>query len=330
MHASLPALSPALPLHSFDLQSPSQLPDKIRFGTSSWTYLGWKGLVYHDFYRDETTFRKYSLKEYADFSWFRTVGIDGTFYRPPSLERLQHYASLVPSNFQWVCKVWEEITIPIFPKHKRYGERAGKINLNFFDERLMRKVLQPFADPKVKPHVGPMVLQFQTFPVPAFPRDAFFERLDRFLGALPTDFRFAVEVRNKSFLNRDYFSILNRHGATHCFNHWTKTFSLLDQMKRAAAAGGLKAPFFVSRLLTPLNVTYEQAMKRFQPYDGIKESLPQMRDDVVRLAFRALDRNIPAFILANNRLEGSAPRTIHDIGLLFLRKLEERESAKDP
>ena len=39
-----------------------------------------------------------------------------------------------------------------------------------------------------------------------------------------------------------------------------------------------------------------------------------MRRDVVRLARRAMERNVPAFVLVNNRAEGNAPLTINAIG----------------
>ena len=58
----------------------------IRFGTSTWAYEGWQGLVYRKAY-PKGRFKKDSLAEYTHFEYkgaplFRTVGLDATFYRP--------------------------------------------------------------------------------------------------------------------------------------------------------------------------------------------------------------------------------------------------------
>jgi len=90
------------------------------------------------------------------------------------------------------------------------------------------------------------------------------------------------------------------------------------QMRRAADAGGLVAPFIVSRLLTPLGVSYEEAVRQFSPYNSIKEEIPQMRLDALRLARRGIAKNVPTYILVNNRLEGCAPATVQALTALIL------------
>ena len=62
------------------------LPPEIRFGTSSWNYPGWRGLVYQRSYRGRGASAA-MLEEYARFPLFRTVGIDSTFYAPPRRRR---------------------------------------------------------------------------------------------------------------------------------------------------------------------------------------------------------------------------------------------------
>src|SRR4051794_30636414 len=57
----------------------ARLPAGIRFGTSSWNYPGWGGLVYHREYEGRGASAK-MLREYAEFPLFRTVGIDSSFY----------------------------------------------------------------------------------------------------------------------------------------------------------------------------------------------------------------------------------------------------------
>ncbi len=294
----------------------NQLPDNIRFGTSSWTYPGWQGLVYHEPYKNEADLTKRSLAEYARFPWFRTVGVDSSFYGPLSVATMRRYAEQVPAQFQWVQKAWEAITIPEFAALKRYGERAGKVNPDFLNADLFcERVLGPCNEAEIKPHIGPFVFQFQVLQnCTSESAGAFVQRLDGFLAQLPKDFSYATEVRNREILQPNYFAVLNKHGVTHCFNHWTAMPPLIDQMRAAADAGGIDAPFYVARILTPLGVRYEDAVKRFSPYDRLKAPIPQLRQDLVRLGLRAMKRNVRLFILVNNRVEGCAPVTISETG----------------
>lgn len=307
---------------SFDSESAGKLPQNIRFGTSTWTYPGWKGLVYKRAYKNEKEFKAHCLEEYAEVPWFRSVGIDNTFYTPPSSQQLQAYARALPDSFRWVSKVWERITIPRYPKHPRYGKNAGSANTDFLNADLFsREVLERFSEPEIFKRTGPFVFQFQTMGTSLVAQVDFLNSLHTFLQKLPKQFRYAVEIRDKQLLTKRYFEILNSAGATHCFNHWYIMPPLREQMKCAADAGGLHAPFYVSRILTPLGVKYEDAVKLFQPYDRLKQPNPEMRKDVVRLAKRALERDADAFIIVNNRSEGSAPMTIDALGRLITSEL---------
>jgi len=108
----------------------------IRFGTSSWAYEGWRGLVYQRTY-PRSRFSQDTLEEYAAYGndgipLFRTVGIDHSFYRPASAAQLAHYASQVPEDFRFCSKVWEDITIPAYAHLPRYGAKAGKPKIHDF------------------------------------------------------------------------------------------------------------------------------------------------------------------------------------------------------
>ncbi len=312
-------IAPQAP-HNFDFDAARQLPENIRFGTSSWNYPGWKGSIYHAEYKNDKEFRANSLREYASFPWFRSVGVDAFFYSPPSRQTLEKYSAQVPENFQWASKVWEEITIPKYAKHARYGSRAGQKNENFLNADLFcERVLRPHEPEEIKKHIGPFIFEFQMLGV-EYTREPenFYQPLERFLGQLPKDFRYSVEMRNRDLLTPRYFSLLNNPGATHCFNHWTYMPPLRDQMLRASDAGGLTAPFFIARILTPVGMKYEDAVEFYSPYTEVKQPLLEMRADVVRLAKRAVERKIPVFVLVNNRAEGNAPQTIDAVGSMVV------------
>lgn len=302
----------------FDIEAAARLPKLIRFGTSTWTYPGWKGLVYFRDYKNERDFKGRCLEEYALNPWFRTVGIDNTFYTPPSLKQLETYSKALPATFRWVSKVWERITIPQYPKHARYGKNAGQQNPDFLNAELFtREVLERFGPTEIAQRTGPFVFQFPTLSESTLRERDFVNSLKAFLLKLPRQFQYAVEIRNPRLLQNQYFEALNDAGATHCFNHWHIMPPLHVQMKAAAAAGGLQAPFFVARILTPLGVSYTEAVKLFEPYDAVKRPNPEMRKDVGRLVKRALDRGSEAYIIVNNRSEGSAPITIDALGRMI-------------
>src|SRR5947209_10809680 len=99
----------SLPPPSAELVELSQrVPSAIRFGTSTWTYDGWAGDVYHRAYRGAQPARR--LEEYARYPLFRTVGIDSAYYEPPEEEVLTAYARALPPGFPCVSKVWDRIT----------------------------------------------------------------------------------------------------------------------------------------------------------------------------------------------------------------------------
>jgi uncharacterized protein YecE (DUF72 family) len=289
-----------------------QLPAEIYLGTSTWAFPGWKGIVYHNHYKSEKDFTHNSLKEYATIPWFRTMCIDSLFYNPPSPSTLTRYAEQTPDYFRWVSKVWERITIISYPKHARYGSLAGQRNPDFLNAELFKeRVLSAYSDPSVRERTGPFVYE------------EFIERLAIFLRSLPTEFMYAVEIRNAELLSPQYFQALNEARVSHCFNHWSSMVPLKAQMIAAAHAGGLQADFFVARLLTPLGVSYEGAAKLFEPYSELKQPNAQMRADVLGIAKRAIATGKRAFITANNKAEGNSALTMASIGRLLVQGLSE-------
>ncbi len=309
--------------YSFDTNAAKNLPDTIRTGTSSWIYPGWKGIIYKEKYSSEKDFKENCLREYASHPLFRTVEIDRTFYNPPTAELLKQYASLVPDTFKWVSKVWERITIPEYPEHARYGKHAGKKNEHFLDSELFKnEVLSVYREPECMKHTGPFIFQFPYIASAQKKAVNFLPRLQDFLSALPKDFQYAIEIRNPEFLSDEYFHILNAHSATHCFNHWNFMPPLHTQMQKAAAAGGLSAPFYVTRILTPRGMTYAQAVKRFSPYTSVQEPIEEMRQDVLRLMKRADKKSYTAYVLINNRAEGNSPMTLDQIVRQYIRSNE--------
>lgn len=293
----------------------------VRWGASTWTYPEWRGIVYQKTYTQKS-FKTESLQEYAGFAPFSTVGIDNTFYAPPNPFVLASYSKYLPAGFKCVSKVWEEMTVPKWGKQPRYGKKAGRENPHFLDAEKFKTEVLAVYEKSFKEHAGPLVFEFGEMYPPTVPSLQFFlEKLDKFFEKLPNDFQYAVEIRNKSFLQPAYFETLRRHNVCHVFNHWTKMPALREQMM-AAGNSPFTANFAIARLLTPLGIKYEDAVEMNAPYDGIKARLPEMRNDVERLIEQAVDFDTLLYILVNNRSEGCAPLTVRELDEIVRKKFE--------
>lgn len=288
------------------------LPEHVRLGTSSWAYEGWRGQVYKQAY-PKSRFVKDCLKEYAAYEHggtrlFRTVGVDHSFYRPPTAAQWADYAAQVPEDFRICSKVWEDITIAAFADHPRYGTNAGKANPHFLDAALCEELVLAPARAGLSGRAGPLIFEFQRF---GLDPESFVSALDRFLSKLPAGLQYAVEVRNPAILGARYHSVLNTHGVAHVYNHWTAMPALAVQ--HAALGDRFSAPFALMRLLTPLGTAHADAVTRYAPYSKLVQPQPRMRTDVLALIRQALAEQTGVYVLANNRAEGNAPSTIQAI-----------------
>jgi uncharacterized protein YecE (DUF72 family) len=291
----------------------ARIPPIVRFGASSWNYPGWRGMVYHKSYEGKGASAR-MLEEYSSFPLFRTVGIDSSFYAPPTEEVLRSYAENLPAGFPCVSKVWNQITVQTFTQAQATA-RAGQSNPDFLNpDVFLEAVYEPyqryFAD-----HTGPFVFEFQSIPRRSgIGPDEFADQLDRFFGALPREGQYAVEVRNEEFLTPMYFAVLREHGVAHVFNSWTRMPPIGHQLD---LPGSLSGPFIVARALLRPGRTYDEAVDAFAPYDRIQEPNPRLREDLLRLIETAVTTRIPAYLLVNNRAEGSSPLTVAEVARLL-------------
>jgi uncharacterized protein YecE (DUF72 family) len=290
-----------------------RIPPLVRFGASTWNYPGWQGMVYHRTYEGRGASAR-MLEEYSAFPLFRTVGIDSSYYAPPTEEVLRSYAEHLPPAFPCLSKVWNQVTVHRFAKAQDPA-RGGKLNPDFLShEVFLEAVYEPyqrhFAD-----HAGPFVFEFQAIGRGSgIGPSEFADRLDRFFSALPPEGQYAVEVRNEEFLTPMYFAVLREHGVAHVFNSWTRMPPIGDQLD---LPGSISAPFVVARALLRPGRTYDEAVDAFAPYDRIREPNPELRRDLVRLIETAVHTRIPAYLLVNNRAEGSSPLTVAEVARLL-------------
>ncbi len=292
----------------------ARLPERLRLGTSSWTFPGWAGLVYRRRYANQKAFLRDSLAEYAEHPLMRTVGIDRGYYTPVPREDLASYASQLPDGFRAAMKVWQKVTMPGYPRHPRYGADAGKPNPFFLDPELFAEAVHEPTREAFADRMGPWIVEVPPAPTALDP-SWFCEKLDAFLSRAPRDFPFAVEIRDRKLLTPEYARTLRRNEASHVFNYWSRMPSLSEQMR---VEGLLDGPLLVSRLLLPPGGRYGELKEAFAPFDRIVSPQPQMRHDLVRLVQVALDRDMECYVLVNNKAEGSSPLTVRALAELLV------------
>ena len=161
---------------------------RVFLGTSAFTAAGWAGT----FYPAEMKPSEY-LSFYAEH--FDTVEIDSTYYGTPRASTVQAWAQKTPANFIFSVKVPQIIT---HEKALQGCESEWEEFLGTVD-RLGEKL-------------GPVVLQFPFFDRSAFlSGEDFLTCLRPFLERLPADHKFAVEIRNKEWLDERLTDLLREH-----------------------------------------------------------------------------------------------------------------------
>jgi uncharacterized protein YecE (DUF72 family) len=155
-------------------------------GTSGWHYAHWKGPFYPEGIKASRM-----LEFYTDH--FRTVEINNSFYRLPEKKTLTSWHDQVPGDFVFAVKASRYIT---HMKKLRDPRRATK--------RFLKRV-ETLGD-----RIGPILFQLP-------PRWKFNpERLELFLDALPSDFKYALEFRDPTWFDQRAYDLLENYGVAFC------------------------------------------------------------------------------------------------------------------
>ncbi len=160
----------------------------VLIGCSGWQYRHWRG----DFYPAELPQRAW-FAHYA--ACFDTVELNTTFYRLPRPEAVERWAAAAPPGFVYALK------LGAFGSHRMKLRDAATWLPNHLDRAR-----------RLGPSLGPTLVQLP----PRWKRNV--ERLDEFLSVAPKTMRWAVEMREPSWLHDDVFEVLRRHGAALCIH----------------------------------------------------------------------------------------------------------------
>ena len=280
----------------------------ILFGSSSWKYPGWRGMVYNKKYSSQRNFEQECLAEYA--AVFPTVCADFALYDFPDLEKMERIHDDTPDGFVLALKVTDRITVRRYPNIARYGAQAGTENPDFLNVGLFEDAfLRPLDALHNKR--GAIIFEFSTFyPNSGLTDERFVDLLEEFLSKLPPGYSYAVEIRNAEYLKENYLTMLRSHGVAHVLNNWTRMPPVIRQLE---VSGVLTTDFSVVRALLKPGRTYEQAVQTFKPYDRIREENPELREGIVEAVHRCVAEKKTLYVYVNNRAEGNSPKTIEGI-----------------
>jgi hypothetical protein len=107
---------------------------------------------------------------------------------------------------------------------------------------------------------------------------------------------------------------LATHGAGHVYNYWSAMPMPGDQ---TAIVPPESLPFAVVRLLLAPGTWYEDQRARFRPFNRIVAEDRTMRAQAVSIARRVAAMDRDAFLLVNNKAEGSSPLTVMGLARLL-------------
>lgn len=284
-----------------------QLPPGLLLGTSSWSFPGWRGIV---FAADaaKTRLARHGLAAYAQHPLLRAVGLDRTYYAPLAPEAYAAYADVVPASFRFLVKAHELCTLAVFRAAGRYSGRGGERNTRFLDpDYAAEHVVAPCIE-GLGEKAGPLLFQFPPQNIQVIGgRERFIERLHAFLKALPRGPLYAVELRNAELLTDAYCEALLDTGAVHCFNVHPSMPPPREQYRLAGAAA---TPALVVRWMLHPTQRYEAARSRYEPFDRLVDEDPSSRRAIADMCLDAAAAQRPAVVIVNNKAEGSSPLTI--------------------
>ena len=303
------------------------IPSGLYLGTSSWSFSGWRGLVYAGSH-PATALSRNGLAAYSRIPMLRSVGIDRTFYSPIDAATYRAYASQVPDDFRFLVKAPASVTDAI--RRDPAGQGRGR-NSSFLDPRL---TCDSFVGPCLEGlgcKAGPLVFQLPPMSADVYgSAEQFAERMAGYFSALPRQVAgiaplYALELRNRELLTPRLMRTLATQGVRYCLGLHDRMPPATRQARALAALDGSQddgswrpqGPLVVRWNLRS-GLAYEAARQRYAPFDRLVEEDPDTRAVVASLAAAALAGGQPVWIIANNKAEGSAPWTLLKLCLAVL------------
>jgi len=278
----------------------------IRFGTCSWKYESWKGLIY-----PETEKFNY-LKEYSNH--YNTVEIDQWFWSLfttskvvlPQKKVAAEYKNSVNAEFLFTIKVPNSLTLTHF---YRKNKTEYLVKNPFF---LSSDLYEQFID-SIKPlhdQIACLIFQFEYLNKEKIESQSLFQNLfHNFVTKIP-DLRIpiGIEIRNPNYLNKNFFEYLEQLKIIPVLLEGYYMPSVIDTCNK------FRTHFngtIVFRLHGPDRTGIEKLSN--ENWNQIYIDRTQELEKLSELFKDLLSRKLDLFINVNNHFQGSAPLTIQKL-----------------
>ena len=284
---------------------------QVRFGTCSWKFPSWAGLVY-----SQPTGIDY-LEEYTQR--YRSVEIDQWFWsrfdlgqvKLPDPDAAAAYRAAVPDDFSFTVKAPNGVTLT----HLYQQEKSDPLvaNPSFLSPALMETFLhliEPLRDV-----LGPIMFQFEYLNRQKMASQGQFQRrMSAFVELVPVGYEYALEVRNAQYLNETYFAFLAQMHLLPVLIHgyWMPpVWEVYAAYREAVQRHGT----VLIRLMGPDRQAIEELTgKRWDHLAAPKDDeLPR----IANLVRDLLSAGVNVYVNVNNHYEGCAPLTIQRLQALL-------------
>lgn len=278
----------------------------IRFGTCSWKYDSWKGIVYSG------TNSKNYLQEYS--KKFDTVEVDQWFWSLfsnskivlPQKKVVEEYKQSVPKDFLFTIKVPNSITLTHFYKESKEDEL--RINPSFLSVDLFNQFLETIEP--IKDKIGCLIFQFEYLNKQKMKSLSEFQnKFSEFRSQIKNDSPpIGIEIRNPNYLNEKYFTFLSEQKIApvllegYYMSPITETYSKFKKQ-------------FKNLMVIRLHGTDRKGIEEIANNNWSQIYINRDKEilSIVEM-IRDLQKNeIDLFVNVNNHFEGSAPITINKI-----------------
>jgi len=262
----------------------------LYLGTSSFTAAGWEG----SFYPKGMQSRDF-LSYYA--TQFATVEVDSTFYGCSSARTVNNWADRTPEDFIFSVKV------PQIISHEK-----ALVGCDSEIEEFVKTMDVLGAK------LGSMVFQFPFFDRWKFAKqDGFLAVLAPFLKKLPADHKFAIEIRNKHWLDSRFTDVLREFNVALTL---TDTSCVPRPWEMKEKFDLITADFTYVRWLGDRKGIEEQTRTCDKAIVDREGDLKNW----VELFRQFVFRNLKIFAYANNHYAGHGPATVKQFWNIWNKK----------
>jgi uncharacterized protein YecE (DUF72 family) len=278
----------------------------IRFGTCSWKYESWKGIIYPEA-------EKFNyLQEYSKH--FDTVEIDQWFWSLfsekkvvlPQTKIASEYKNSVTKDFLFTIKVPNSLTLTHFYRKNKSEELIKNpffLSIDLY-EKFIRSI-EPLHD-----QIACLIFQFEYLNKDKMPSQNLFENLinDFISKSSIRNFPIGIEIRNPNYLNKKYFEVLEQLKIIPVMLEGYYMPSVVETCGKHLLQNPSTVVF---RLHGPDRTGIEKISS--ENWNQIYIDRTQEIEKLSDLFRDFLTRQVDLFINVNNHYEGSAPLTIQKI-----------------